>query len=380
MASRTLGLLAPRTVHPPDHPTGYARYLERIINNESFFRTALRTNGPEKLFAILTSALNFPPPTEALRFQVAERLKSILAECPHFLFSHGYPCMDHGGAELNYGDTSILHRTEVLPCHEITTHHSWTSRFDDELHIQIARQNMVTLLFVVNHPSILTASRIIQTSSDYGWTLTAIAPEPCKPAHKTFKELKPYERPLAWAAVACSIASAVDYFHRSIQIPHGSIGPDNIRFSSNGVAKLFDIGVARTQADLAALRQGSSSEQDVAPQDILKVTSSRTRDRFIQDQRDFGVTMLRLLDPDEQREPAELLKPQLDALPANSPSFSDAIFRLKQLVVLLRLHSLMRTTSSVSIFAEHLLPISFLLTNSTVNEITIYRDLNHDSD
>ncbi|KAF8313229.1 hypothetical protein DL93DRAFT_2228596 [Clavulina sp. PMI_390] len=231
----------------------------------------------------------------------------------------------------------------------------------------------------------------------------AIAADPLDFAVDALRKLEPRERPLAWIDIACSIASALHYLHNALGIPHGGIDMNSIRISSDGAAKLFDPGLARTEGDLKSLREKNPSWRAVSSQDILKFTSGRSGARFIKDMRDFGTTMLGLLVLDNGYPilddmlvaqgaingwPYLVRDLAVDALstfiscgkddwdseyqpPHNPHIFADYIPRFKQLVVPLQFHSSRSIKTSVGIFAERILPISFPSTPPTVVEIMI---------
>ncbi|KAF8313232.1 hypothetical protein DL93DRAFT_2081315 [Clavulina sp. PMI_390] len=146
------------------------------------------------------------------------------------------------------------------------------------------------------------------------------------------------------------------------------------------------------------------SQQNISPQDALTFTSARSRARFDKDRLDFGVTLLRLLLLDDGylslREMFDAQTEQINGWPSHvqdlavgilssfiasgkgdlnsddklspsPPTFGDAVSRFKQLLFLIRLHSPRGTTTSVSIFAERLRPISFPSAPPTIAEILI---------
>ncbi|KAF8313212.1 hypothetical protein DL93DRAFT_1180179 [Clavulina sp. PMI_390] len=166
---------------------------------------------------------------------------------------------------------------------ERMTRHLWTDSSPNGDTVQVARQNMITLLFAIDHPSILTINSITQrkVGAERAYALITVAPDPHDLAAERLKKLQPHERPLAWINLACSIASALDYLHNTLKIPHGGVFPNNIRLSDDGVAKLVDFGLARTKGDLEALRSEKAPQQGVSSEDILRFTSHRARARFV---------------------------------------------------------------------------------------------------
>ncbi|KAF8313231.1 hypothetical protein DL93DRAFT_1183270 [Clavulina sp. PMI_390] len=208
MANRNPGIfrLASRflDLDPPKDPTEYARYIERIIQNDSFFRSVLRAIGPEKLFSALHRELENPHPTPDVAFLITRRLKSILAESPKLPFNRGSSHLgfEQTSVEIMSDEMHILHGRQSSTNHAIVQY-VWKALSPDKDIIQIARQNMITLLFAIDHPSIVTIDTVIQSDSGNSpsCTFSAFSAEPLNSAIQTLRELRPNERPPMWIDV-----------------------------------------------------------------------------------------------------------------------------------------------------------------------------------
>ncbi|KAF8313234.1 hypothetical protein DL93DRAFT_1184685 [Clavulina sp. PMI_390] len=283
----------------------------------------------------------------------------------------------------------------------------WKGTSQDSNAIQIARQNMLTLLFAVDHPSLMKIDAVIhsdlpETSSS---NFTVFLRDPPDLAIDVMRKRHPHGRPVTWIDIACSVAKALDYLH-TLGIPHGGINIESIRMNASGVVKLFDPGLIRTERDLESLRKSNPSRQTASAQDILRVTSRRPRARFLKDKWDFGITLLRLLLLDDGRlslsemlvtksrrvdgwppliqdAAVNILSPfischedNLDSdyrLPVNPTKFLSSVSGFRELLILARFHSSTSTKTSVHSLAEELHPLMFTLMTPTVVEIVVHK-------